>query len=95
MDSWRDDKPGIRRLLTPQDIRAALKTLFETQALVVEPSSAITVAFLQAHAGPLDHRHDGEVQEQAGKGEEHIDQAHDGLVDDTAEVVRRAPENVT
>jgi threonine dehydratase len=33
-------------------IRTALKDLFETQGLVVEPSSAITLACLRTHAGP-------------------------------------------
>jgi len=36
------------------DIRAALKDVFDTQALVIEPSSAITLAFVKAHAGDLD-----------------------------------------
>jgi threonine dehydratase len=45
---------GIAISLVPEaDIRAALKDLFETQALVVEPSSAITLAFVKAHAGEL------------------------------------------
>src|SRR5262249_35478515 len=35
-------------------VRAAPRDLFETQALVVEPSSAITLAFVQAHAGELE-----------------------------------------
>jgi threonine dehydratase len=36
------------------DIRAALKDLFETQALVVEPSSAITLAFVKDHGKELE-----------------------------------------
>jgi threonine dehydratase len=41
-------------LVSEADIRAALKDLFETQALVVEPSSAITLAFVKTHAGQLE-----------------------------------------
>jgi threonine dehydratase len=41
-------------LVTEADIRAAMKDLFESQALVVEPSSAITVAFVKAHADDLE-----------------------------------------
>jgi threonine dehydratase len=41
-------------LVAEADIRAALHDLFETQALVVEPSSAITLGFVQAHAGELE-----------------------------------------
>src|SRR5437764_1164372 len=41
-------------LVAEDDIRAALRDLFETQGLVVEPSSAITLAFVQAHAGQLE-----------------------------------------
>jgi len=41
-------------LVTEDDIRAALADLFETQGLVVEPSSAITLAFVQAHAAELE-----------------------------------------
>ena len=41
-------------LVTEADIRAAMKDLFESQALVVEPSSAITVAFVKAHADELE-----------------------------------------
>src|SRR5207248_4533448 len=40
-------------LVSEDDIRAALKDLFETQGLVVEPSSAITLAFMKAHADQL------------------------------------------
>lgn len=36
------------------DIRTALKDLFERQALVVEPSSVITLAFLNSHAEELE-----------------------------------------
>jgi threonine dehydratase len=41
-------------LVAEADIRAALKDLFETQALVVEPSSAITLAFVKARAEELE-----------------------------------------
>jgi threonine dehydratase len=45
---------GVTIALVPEeDIRMALKDLFETQALVVEPSSAITLAFIMVHAGKL------------------------------------------
>ena len=37
-----------------EDIRAALKDLFDAQALVVEPSSAITLAFVRARAADLE-----------------------------------------
>ncbi len=41
-------------LVHEADIRAALKDLFESQALVVEPSSAITVAFVKGRADELE-----------------------------------------
>jgi threonine dehydratase len=41
-------------LVSEDDIRAALRDLFESQGLVVEPSSAITLAFLMARAEPLE-----------------------------------------
>jgi threonine dehydratase len=41
-------------LVSDADIRTALKDLFETQALVIEPSSAITLAFVKAHAEELE-----------------------------------------
>jgi threonine dehydratase len=41
-------------LVTEGAIRAALQDLFEAQGLVVEPSSAITLAFLKAHAEQLE-----------------------------------------
>jgi threonine dehydratase len=41
-------------LVPEADIRKSLKDLFETQALVVEPSSAITTAFVKAHAAELE-----------------------------------------
>ena len=41
-------------MVAEADIRAALRGLFETQGLVVEPSSAITLAFIRAHAGQLE-----------------------------------------
>jgi threonine dehydratase len=40
-------------LVAEADIRTALKDLFETQALVVEPSSAITLPFVKARAEEL------------------------------------------
>jgi threonine dehydratase len=40
-------------LVAEADIRTALKELFEAQALLVEPSSAITLAFVKAHAAEL------------------------------------------
>ena len=46
---------GITISLVPEaDIAMALKDLFETQALVVEPSSAVPLAFVMAHAGELE-----------------------------------------
>jgi threonine dehydratase len=46
---------GVAISLVPEaDIRTALKELFETQALVVEPSSAITLAFVKARAEELE-----------------------------------------
>jgi threonine dehydratase len=41
-------------LVSDADIRAAMKELFESQALVVEPSSAITTAFVETHAAELE-----------------------------------------
>src|SRR5262249_15666461 len=41
-------------LVSEADIRAALKELFEAQALVVEPSSAITLALVKARAEELE-----------------------------------------
>ena len=41
-------------LVPEADIPTALKALFEAQALVVEPSSAITTAFVQAHNAELE-----------------------------------------
>ena len=46
---------GVAIALIPEpDIHIALKDLFKTQAMVVEPSSAITLAFVKAHAGELE-----------------------------------------
>jgi threonine dehydratase len=46
---------GVAISLVPEaDIRTALKALFDAQAVVVEPSSAITLAFVKAHAGQLE-----------------------------------------
>lgn len=45
---------GVSIEMVPEaDIRGALKDLFETQGLVVEPSSAITVGYVKAHANEL------------------------------------------
>jgi threonine dehydratase len=41
-------------LVQEVDIRVALKVLFEAQALAVEPSSAIALAFVEARAGELE-----------------------------------------
>ena len=41
-------------LVSEADIRAALKEVWATQALVVEPSSATALAFGRAHAGELE-----------------------------------------
>ena len=41
-------------LVSEADIRTALRDLFEAQALVVEPSSAITVAHVRNQAEPLE-----------------------------------------
>jgi len=45
---------GVTVGLVPEaDIKAALRDLFETQGLVVEPSSAVPLAFIQAHLAEL------------------------------------------
>jgi threonine dehydratase len=41
-------------LVGDADIRTAMKELFEMQGLVVEPSSAITTAFVRTHAAELE-----------------------------------------
>jgi len=41
------------QMVREEEIRAALAALFQTQGLVVEPSSAITTAFVQTHGGEL------------------------------------------
>lgn len=41
-------------MVTEEEIRTALKELFETQGLAVEPSSAITLAFVKSHTAELD-----------------------------------------
>jgi threonine dehydratase len=41
-------------LVSEDDIRAALRDLFIAQGLVVEPSSAITLAFVKNHAADLE-----------------------------------------
>jgi threonine dehydratase len=46
---------GVAIALVSEDaIRAALRELFEAQGLVVEPSSAITLAFVKEHAAKLE-----------------------------------------
>jgi threonine dehydratase len=46
---------GVALDLVPEaDIRVALSSLFESQGLVVEPSSAVPLAFVQTHAGELE-----------------------------------------
>jgi threonine dehydratase len=55
--------PQVQRAITEEevtialvpeaDIRAALKELFEAQALMIEPSSAITLALVKARVGEL------------------------------------------
>jgi threonine dehydratase len=46
---------GVSISLVPEeDIRAALKDLFEAQGIVVEPSSAVPLAFVDAHADELE-----------------------------------------
>jgi threonine dehydratase len=46
---------GVAISLVPEaDIRAAMKELFEVHAIVVEPSSAITLALVQARGGELE-----------------------------------------
>src|SRR5205085_12511998 len=40
-------------LIAEQEIRAALKSIFDAQALVIEPSSAIALAAVKAHAAEL------------------------------------------
>jgi threonine dehydratase len=46
---------GVAISLVPEpDIRTALRELFQTQALVIEPSSAITLAFVKAHVEELE-----------------------------------------
>jgi len=48
-------KEGIAiALVSETAIRTALHDVYEAQALVVEPSSAITLAFVQAHADELE-----------------------------------------
>lgn len=45
---------GVTISMVPEeDIRAALKALYETQGLVVEPSSAIATAFVKTHIEEL------------------------------------------
>lgn len=46
---------GVTISLVPEDdIRTALADLYETQGLVAEPSSAVPLAFVRAHAGELE-----------------------------------------
>jgi threonine dehydratase len=50
----RIKEDNIALHLVPEpDIRAAMSDLFRTQALAVEPSSAVPLAFVQAHAPTL------------------------------------------
>jgi threonine dehydratase len=44
----------VVHLVGEQEIRSALRDLYTTQGLVVEPSSAITIAFVQGHAQELE-----------------------------------------
>lgn len=48
-----EDGISVPLVLEPE-IRAALKELFETQALIIEPSSAVATAFLRSHAAELE-----------------------------------------
>ncbi|HEV2473789.1 MAG TPA: PLP-dependent lyase/thiolase [Chthonomonadales bacterium] len=41
-------------MITETEIRSALRSLYETQALVVEPSSAITISFVQLRLAELE-----------------------------------------
>ena len=41
-------------LVAESDIRKAMKDLFDTQALVIEPSSAVALAHVAAHAAELE-----------------------------------------
>jgi threonine dehydratase len=51
----RIDERGIAiGLVKDPDIRAAMAGMYNKHALVVEPSSAVTVAFVQAHADELE-----------------------------------------
>jgi threonine dehydratase len=49
----KEDKIAVH-LVPDADIRTALKELFESQAVVVEPSSAITTAFVKTHAAEME-----------------------------------------
>jgi threonine dehydratase len=48
----KEDKIALD-LVPESDIRRAMRDLFRTQALAIEPSSAVPVAFVQAHARTL------------------------------------------
>jgi threonine dehydratase len=51
----RIDELGIGiHLVSEEDISEAMQDLYEKQGLVVEPSSAITVAFVRRHRGELE-----------------------------------------
>jgi len=41
-------------LVTEADIRTAMSELFESHALAVEPSSAITLAYVKAHVDEME-----------------------------------------
>jgi threonine dehydratase len=46
---------GVAMTLIPEaEIRTALKEVFETQGLVIEPSSAVALAFVKSRAGQLE-----------------------------------------
>jgi threonine dehydratase len=51
----RIESAGVAiRLVRDEAIRAAMRDLYVRHALVVEPSSAVTIAFVRAHAGELE-----------------------------------------
>jgi threonine dehydratase len=51
----RIEEAGVEvHLIKEQDIQSAMSALYARQALVVEPSSAITAAFVKAHQGKLE-----------------------------------------
>ena len=40
MGGWRDDKPGVRRLITPQDLPAISKPTYGQADVVAKPAGA-------------------------------------------------------